>query len=59
MTTPNNKEQYEKDVAYALEHPQKGIRCQKCPTTYFHPLLGCPTCGKYKDVLVATKANNE
>lgn len=53
----NQEKEYEMDYKHAMEHPHKGVKCTNCIATYFHPLLGCPKCGKYKDIYTPT--NNE
>lgn len=28
----------------AMRNPHEGVECRKCISSYYHPLLGCPTC---------------
>jgi len=48
------QQEYKKDYAWAMAHPVEG-RGITCPRhlprdVYYHPVLGCPECGKYADI---------
>lgn len=50
MNKEELKKQYENDKEYAINHPTKGVQCTTCINSYFHPILGCKDCGKYKEL---------
>ena len=49
LRLPKISEEYQKDYKYAMAHPANGVECQKHRLVFYHPVLGCPYCGKYSN----------